>query len=117
MIKPLALSLATILLLASITCASEKKEACVKYRKDFNWSKGYSVIATVISGSDLNQAVGSLNRFQSFATYAVVFWTEGQATILQLPSYGMGSLPMLDQEVEDQGGRKWTIRAGNISCY
>lgn len=89
----------------------------MKYRKDFKWSKGYSVIANVISGSDLNQAVGSMSRFEPFATYAVVFWNEGQATILQLPSYSMGSLPMMDSEVEDQEGRKWTIRVANGVCY
>ena len=46
-----------LLSISSISIAAERQEACVKYRKDFGWSKGYSVVATVISGSDLNSAV------------------------------------------------------------
>ena len=46
-----------LLSISSISIAAERQEVCVKYRKDFGWSKGYSVVATVISGSDLNSAV------------------------------------------------------------
>lgn len=97
--------------------SEEDREACVKYRKDFGWSKGYSVVATVISGSDLNSAVGSLSRFELFATYAIIFWDEGQASIYKLPYLSMGRLPTFEQEVEDQDGRKWKIKEGHDFCY
>ena len=105
-----------LLALSTSVLSAEKQEACVKYKKEYNWSKGYSVIATVISGSDLNSAVGSFTRFQSFATYAVVFWDDDQASILMLPPHSLGSLPMIESEVEDQYGRKWKIKEGHFLC-
>lgn len=110
-------SLVILLCISFASFAAEKQEACVKYRKDYGWSKGYSVVATVISGSDLNSAVGSFSRFESFATYAVVFWDEGQASIYKLPASSMGTLPMFEQEVEDQEGRRWRIKEGHSFCY
>jgi len=106
-----------LMFFAILAYGSEKQEACVKYRKDYGWSKGYAVIATVISGSDLNSAVGSFTKYDSFATYAVVFWDENQASVFKLPPLSMGSLPMFEQEVEDQEGRKWKIKEGHSFCY
>lgn len=97
--------------------AAEKQSACAKYKKEYGWSKGYSVEAIVISGSDLNEAVGSFTRFRAFSTYAVIFWDKDQAVILKLPPFSMGTLPMFETEVEDQNGRKWKIREGNLFCY
>ena len=109
--------LVIVFLFSGVANAAEKEDACVKYRKEYGWSKGYSIVATVISGSDLNSAVGSFTRFQSFATYAVVFWDDDQASILKLPPMSMGSLPMFESEVEDQYGGKWKIKAGHLLCY
>ena len=97
--------------------AQEKQDACVKYRTEYSWSKGYRIEASVMSGSDLNRAVGSVSRFNAFATYAVVFWGEGQATILKLPTLSMGNLPIIEQEVDDQDGGKWKIQRGHTLCY
>ena len=108
---------ALLLSLASFGSAAEKQEACVKYQKDNSWSKGYSVIATILSGSDLNSAVSSYSRFDSFVTYAAVFWGEGQASIYKLPLLSMGSLPIFEQNVEAQEGRKWKIKEGHNFCY
>ena len=106
-----------LLSISSISIAAERQEACVKYRKDFGWSKGYSVVATVISGSDLNSAVGSFSRFEAFATYGVVFWDKDQSSIYKLPPLSMGSFPIFEQEVEDQEGRKWKVKQGHNFCY
>lgn len=111
------ISIILLFTISSIGMAAEKQEACVKYRKDYGWSKGYSVITTVISGSDLNSTVGSFSKFESYATYAVVFWDENQASIYKLPPLSMGSLPSFEQEVEDQEGRKWKIKEGHDFCY
>lgn len=66
-----------LLSFSSVSIAAENQEVCVKYQNDSGWSKGYSVVATIISGSDLNSAVGGFSRYESFATYAAVFWGEG----------------------------------------
>jgi hypothetical protein len=96
--------------------AGEKTDVCIKYRKDFGWSDGYAVQGIVISGTDLNSAVGSLTRFKSFSTYVVVFWDEGQASIFELPAHSFGKVPMFESEVEDQYGRRWKIKKGHFMC-
>ena len=106
-----------LLSLSTISMAATNEEACVKYQKEYSWSKGYSIVATVISGSDLNSAVGSYSRFENYATYATVFWGEGKASIYKLPPLSMGSLPIFEQEVEDQDGRKWKIKKDDNFCY
>lgn len=107
----------TALLACSGALAAERTEACVKYEKEYGWSEGYAVEATVIEGSELNQKVGSYTRFRSFATYAVIFWGEGEATILELPAMSMGNLPIFESGVEDQEGRRWKIKEGHSFCY
>jgi hypothetical protein len=97
--------------------AATRADACVKYEKEDGWSKAYAVEATVIEGSELNQKVGSYTRFKSYSTYAVIFWGEGEATIMQLPAMSMGSLPMFEQKVEDQEGRQWKVKEGHMFCY
>lgn len=97
--------------------AAERAEACVKYEKEYGWSKGYAVEATILEGSELNEKVGSYTRFKSFATYAVIFWGEGEATILQLPAMSMGSLPIFEGQVTDQEGKRWKIKEGHSFCY
>ncbi|WP_413114085.1 hypothetical protein [Thaumasiovibrio sp. DFM-14] len=109
--------LVTLFSISSLSYAAEKQDACIKYRKDYGWSKGYSVVATIISGSELNSAVGSISRFKSFATYAVVFWDNDQASIFKLPSSSLGTLPIIEQEVEDQEARKWKIKENHGLCY
>ena len=107
----------TTLLACFEAMAAERAEACVKYEKEYGWSEGYAVEATVIDGSELNEKVGSYTRFRSFATYAVVFWGEGEATILELPGMSMGSLPLFESEVKDQEGRRWKIKEGHLFCH
>ena len=116
-VKNIVKILSLIILFPSLTFASEKENICIKYRKNFGWSKGYSVQGTVISGSDLNSAVGSFTRFKSFSTYVVVFWDEDQASIFELPASSFGSVPIFPAEVEDQEGRKWTISSDNGLCF
>ncbi|WP_454257448.1 hypothetical protein [Pseudoxanthomonas mexicana] len=108
---------AAALLTCSSAFAAKRADACVKYEKEYGWSKGYAVEATVLEGSELNEKVGSYTRFSSFATYAVIFWGEGEATILKLPAMSMGSLPMFEREVEDQEGRRWKIKEGHMFCH
>lgn len=97
--------------------AVERTDACVKYETQNGWSNGYSVEATLIGGSELNQKVGSYTRFSAFATYAVIFWGEGQASILELPGLSFGKLPIFESDVNDEEGKRWRIKEGHSMCY
>ena len=108
---------ASSFLFGNFALGAEKVDACVKYETESGWSKGYSVQVNVISGQDLNRAVGSYTRFKSYSTYAVVFWAEGEATILELPALSGGSVPMFESTVKDQNGRSWRIKEGHLFCY
>lgn len=106
-----------LLLIAVISTSSfgaEQADLCVKYEKQYGWSKGYSVKAKIIDGYDLGVAVNNFRRFKSYATYAVVFWDQGEASIFELP-YG-NMVPIYETEVSDQTGRKWRIKEGDL-CY
>lgn len=111
-----------ILAVIGVACATSpvfaatKEDVCIKYEKEYGWSKGYAVQATIISGSDLNSAVGSYNRFKAFTDYAVVFWDEDQASIFELPALSMGNAPMFETKVKDQEGRTWKIKQGHLFC-
>ncbi len=96
--------------------AATREEVCVKFEKEYGWSKGYAVQATIISGSDLNSAVGSFNRFRPLSTYALVFWDEDQASIFELPPLSMESAPIFETKVKDQEGRSWKIKQGHLFC-
>lgn len=103
-----------LILFISTTClAAEKHAACVKYKKSNGWSRNYSVIATILSGSELNAATSSL-KYSGFNYYTTVFWSDGEVTILKLPPLTMGSLPIFPTDVSDQYNRKWKINAGSI---
>lgn len=97
--------------------ASETESICIKYRKNYGWSKGYAVEGTVMRGSDLNRAVGSFSRFKMFSTYVIVFWDEGEASIFELPHHAFGRVPLLGTVVRDQEGREWRIKKGRFSCF
>ena len=88
---------------STLAYAATREEVCVKFEKEYGWSKGYAVQATIISGSDLNSAVGSFNRFKPFSTYAVVFWDENQASIFELPPLSTG---------QRSDVRNWSKRSG-----
>lgn len=103
--------------ISTIATAAEREEVCVKYEESFGWSKGYTVEGIVISGADLNAKVGSIARFKPFNTYVVIFWQENQATILELPGFSMGYVPILESQVQDQEGRQWKIKKGHGFCF
>ena len=105
--------LSLVMLSTNSFAKAEKKDVCVRYQSNWEWSKGYAVEATIIDGSDLNSAVGKYNAYSSFKTYAVIFWNKGQATVLQLP-YSWLSISY--QDVYDKDGSAWQIKEGSY-CY
>lgn len=102
--------------LPSAFAANTKEDVCVKYEKEYGWSKGYAVQATIMSGYDLNSAVGGYSKFKTLSTYAIVFWDDDQASIFELPPLSMGSAPMFETKVTDQEGRTWKIKQGHMFC-
>ena len=104
-------------LFSAASFSAEVAKACLKYQKEYGWSSGYSVDATVISGMELNSAVNSFSRFKGFSTYAVVFWDEGQASIFELPSMSLGQLPLFATQVSDQESRVWQISKNSGICF
>lgn len=102
---------------SGVSLASEAESVCIKYRKNYGWSKGYAVEGTVMRGSTLNRAVGSFSRFKRFSTYVIVFWDEGEASIFELPRHAYGRIPLFEMVVEDQENRKWKMKKGHFSCF
>jgi hypothetical protein len=91
-----------------------QENVCVKYKTTKGWSKGYSVNAYIIKGSELNEKTGTY-QYNYFSTYVVIFWAKGQASILELDSY-FGSISYFGHYATDQRGRQWQI-SKTTYCY
>lgn len=87
---------------------------CVKYQTQTGWSKGYTVDVNVIKGSTLNRKTGTYN-YDSYATYAVIFWSNEQASVIKL-NYYSGSFTATGTHGIDQQGRKWKLAKTSL-CY
>jgi hypothetical protein len=96
----------------------------VKYKRDYGWSDYYTVDVTFMSGSELNSATNSYN-YRRYKTYAIIFWGDDQASVIQLSSYtGCGSEvsqscitnKVSNLEGEDQKGVGWEICTRSY-CY
>ena len=95
-----------------------------KYKKSTGWSEYYTVNVTFKSGSELNKATKSYD-YESYSTYAVIFWNQDQVSVILLSSYtGCGSEvtqncitnKYSNLEGIDQEGRAWEI-CSKSSCY
>ena len=102
---------------SSSVLAAEEEVVCVKYKKEYGWSQGYEVNAKILSGSELMTATRNYSRFRSYATYAVIFWDKGQATILEMPASSLGSVPMFKSTVKDMDDREWQIQQSTGFCF
>ena len=94
--------------------ATSSETVCVKYETQTGWSRGYQVDATIAKGSYLNQATSTFD-YEPYATYAVVFWQQGQASILRL-NYYSGSITAYGHSATDQQGRDWNVSKTSY-CY
>ena len=100
-------------------------QSCVvRYLSSDGWSKRYSVNVTFISGLRLNEATRSFD-YESFAKYALIFWGEGQATIIRISTFLACNTDISrecitntigDIEGKDQEDRDWKICVSNY-CY
>lgn len=87
---------------------------CIKYQAQYGWSNGYSVNASIMKGSVLNQKTGTFN-YNYLSTYVVVFWAQGEATIIEL-AYFFGSFSAIPISGTDQSGRTWQVAQTDF-CY
>ncbi len=103
----------------------EYRQVCkAKYMRQSGWSEYYTVEVNFLTGSELNKATQSFD-YDGFATYGVIFWDEGEASVIKISSFlscGMevtercitGAILNLDGK--DQQGVKWEICKKNM-CY
>ena len=59
------------------------RTATVKYEQQYGWSKKYTVDVTFMTGYELNQATSSYD-YAMYSNYAIIFWGEGQASVIKL---------------------------------
>lgn len=93
---------------------SEPEKLCVKYETRNGWSKGYHVDVNTLKGSELNRKTNSWD-YNSYSTYAVIFWSNDQASVIEL-NYFIGSFSVHVTNGVDQRGRKWKLSKNSI-CY
>ena len=104
--------MAVLLSVSSTLLAAEKVNICAKYRANYGWSTGYKVEANVLKGHELNAATNSIG-YNGISTYVVIFWDEGQASVIEMDFPFLGPV---GQTGTDQQGRQWEI-AKTIICY
>lgn len=90
------------------------EKLCVKYETRSGWSKGYHVDVNTLKGSELNRRTNSWD-YKSYSTYAVIFWSNDQASIIEL-SYFTGSFSAYATNGVDQSGSKWRLSKTSL-CY
>jgi hypothetical protein len=99
--------LAGMLLFAALStghCA-QREHVCAKYSTRSGWSDPYTVDATVMDGSELNDKTGSFN-YNFISKYVVIFWHPGQASVIEMD---MPFLSAIGATGHDQTGREWEI--------
>lgn len=92
---------------------AERVDVCAHYAVNYGWSDGHKVQATLTSGSDLNRATSSFN-YNAFSKYVVIFWDQGQASVIELDSPW---LTYFDTEGKDQQGRAWKVAKTSGLCF
>jgi hypothetical protein len=106
------------------TEAKCRRTATIKSQQQNGWSKLYTVDVNFMTGNELNKATNSYS-YEGWASYAVIFWTNEQVTIIKLVYFPACGLEVtcecmqyisLDLQGTDQEGRKWNICLSQ-TCY
>jgi hypothetical protein len=96
--------------------AGERITVCAHYAvQPYGYSKGYEVQATYTDGQELNSATETFN-YSAYSKYVVIFWSEGQASVIQLDIPYLSAIPTTGT---DQEGRQWRVaemEQGNV-CF
>jgi len=119
------LFLFVFLFLVNIQVQAKYTKSCVvKYETQQGWSKSYTVNVIFITGSELNTATKTYN-YSDYSVYGVIFWGEGQATVIKISTYlGCGDIvdeqcingSILNLTGTDQDGDEWEICTSDY-CY
>ena len=109
--KKLSIFLLSILISFN-TFAYEVLDVCATYS---NTGKSYTVQGNIYSGNELNSKTGSWS-YNSWSTYVVIFWSNAQASVIELDYY-FGSLGFMGSNGKDQRGYPWTIKEGHLYCW
>ena len=97
---------------SSISFAYEVLDICATYS---NTNKKYKVEAKVFTGIELNGKTNSFN-YQPYSKYAVIFWAEGQASVIEL-DYAFGGINQFGSYGKDQQGHRWELSTTTTFCY
>lgn len=101
----------SFLILPTETLAYEVLEACATY---VGTGKSYEVNVNIYEGGELNRRTSTFD-YDSFSKYAVIFWSNDQASVIELDS----TFCTLDFGCDgvDRKGYKWKIETGYYSCF
>lgn len=98
--------------------------AKVKYERETGWSQWVETEVTFMRGSELNEATSTF-RYNSFKSYAVIFFFQDQVAIIEQTNFSICSsgtfavscLPSIGNfEGKDSQERKWKICTQEI-CF
>ena len=92
--------------------AYEVLDICATYR---NSGKKYKVEGNIYKGSELNKRTNSY-KYNGYSTYVVIFWSNEQASVIELDYY-YGSLGYIGVNGKDQQGYPWEIKEGHNYCW
>lgn len=114
-------ALAVVAFVSSPADARLRQDAKVRYETREGQSKWYTVEVNFLTGQELSDATSSL-RYSMFKNYAVIFWRENEATVIEIAGFNFCSgefsqtcLPILGRmNGEDADGTKWEVCTGII---
>ncbi|MFO1349122.1 MAG: hypothetical protein U1F12_11150 [Pseudomonadales bacterium] len=104
--------LAILIISAFNASAGQRVEICATYMQKYGWSKIYTVEANLMLGNELNVATQTFD-YQPYSKYVVIFWAQGQASIIELSMPYLNAFPSVG---EDQQGRTWKVAIMGASC-
>lgn len=96
-----------LLLVVGSAHASDRMEVCAKMREGYGrTSPGYQVNAIVTTGQELAAKTNDYTDYRIYATYVVIFWASGQATVIEMQFPYITAIP---SQGMDQEGRTWEV--------
>ncbi len=91
------------LAITSQAAAYEVSPVCATY---LGTGAKYKVEAQIMDGSELNDRAETY-RFSSYSKYVLIWWADGQVTIIEL-DYSFGP-SAIGSEGTDQNGYRWEV--------
>lgn len=85
MIKKIFAIICFCMFFINYTEAKYTQTCVVSYMTKDGWSKKYTVDVSFYTGYELNEKTQTI-KYSHYSVYAIIFWGEGQATIIKLSS-------------------------------